>query len=181
LRSHVDPKGALNRFQVRLVPVRRQLHARREPIHKVHDERVRRRGITPPDRPRGDQLRVGVERDPCPHIAVTKLARVILGHVLGFGVHVLPHLVALNSAAREPAQDAILIALARVAEINEQAEYRALRRAGHAARRANAVALYERGHDLSASGVAQSGGVPAMLDRLRIVNSSCFLASSETA
>jgi len=52
----LSPVGALHSLEVDLVTVRRELDARGEPVGQVPDGRRGRKAVSPPDRPRGNQL-----------------------------------------------------------------------------------------------------------------------------
>src|SRR3954451_5106664 len=93
-----------------------------------------------------NKLGVGIHTDPCPHVA--SLAALVLRDVLGLRVDEAPNLVRLDALAWQVAHEAVLVDRADRAEINKKLDDRVLGHAGHATRRANAVALNKRGDDL---------------------------------
>ncbi len=144
-------EGALHSFQVDAIPVRGQLDAGGQPVGQVVHERVGRAEVAATDEPRRDKLRVGIKRDPGPHVA-SHVGGVLRGrHVLLLGIAELPDLVALNTAARQVPQRAVLIGRTRRPEIGQELEDRRLRDARHAGCGVDAVPFDQGRHDAHAT------------------------------
>jgi hypothetical protein len=97
-----------------------------------------------------DQLRVRVDGDPRPHVAVVHVAALVGRHVLLLAADERPNLVALDALARQVAHHAVLMDRADGAEIDQQLRDGVLRHARHPHGRADAVAFNEAGDYLLA-------------------------------
>jgi hypothetical protein len=119
-----------------------------EPRGKVVDEGGCRRPVTAPYGPRGNELGVGINRDPRPHVPDgANHALHPLGHVLGLGVDEGPNLVALNPLHLEIAERLILEPLTCGAHVQQELGDGVDGHVGHAAGGAEAVALHQHPED----------------------------------
>lgn len=95
---HVVAETALNRFKVGTMAVRRKLHAIGETVaqivHKHHGALAR----TVADMVAHDQLGIGINRGPRPHVASAFRGCSRARHVLLLGVAERPGFIALNAA-----------------------------------------------------------------------------------
>lgn len=89
------------------------MHFVLETAGHVHHQRVCGARIARADEPRRDELGIGVERNPRPHVAVAELALLLNGDVRGLRIAKLPDLIALNTTATQPAKMLVLIVRAR--------------------------------------------------------------------
>ena len=126
----VRAECALHGLQVGLVAVRGQLHAVGEACGEIEHEGAGRVRIARADRERGDELGVGVDGRPRPHVAIPELARVFLGDVLLLGVAERPDFVALEPPTGEVPQRRVLVVQARGPGIGQEGQDRPLGRAG---------------------------------------------------
>jgi len=70
---------------------------------------------------RWDELRIRINRNPCPNITESKLTFLIGGDVLLFGVAEAPALIALNPLALESAKRAVLVIGSCIPDLGKQA------------------------------------------------------------
>jgi hypothetical protein len=110
-------------------------------MSRVHHERVGRARVARSNEPGYDQLRVRIDRGPRPHRTDAELALLLGGDVLILRTNERPNLVALNAARTQAMDRLVLVLCAGRAEVHQQLENRRLRHAGHAGRRADAVAF----------------------------------------
>ncbi len=97
-----------------------------------------------------DELRVGADRGPGPHVANAVLTFARLGNVLFFRIAERPNLVALNLGAGEIAHHAILINPTRGANVQEELADRVDTHVAHARRGSHRVAFNEALQDSGA-------------------------------
>lgn len=116
----------------------------------VEHELARSRHVAVAYRVRDHELRVGVERGPGPDGADARLAFHRTRDVAVLGVAKTPDLIALDPLAPEAAERLVLVIRARLAQVPNELQDRALGDARHAADRANRAALDESGDDLAA-------------------------------
>lgn len=95
----IRPERPFHGLQVRLVAVRGQLDVPAQPTDQIAHEGAGRARIPRADREREDELGVGVDGRPVPHVAVAKLAPVFLGDILLLGVAERPDFIALEATA----------------------------------------------------------------------------------
>src|SRR5450759_3616794 len=76
---HVLSERGFDCLDVWAVPVRGDLDAIAQARPEIGNEGRRVRSITPTDEPRRDDLGIGVERDPSPHVAEPEFARLSSG------------------------------------------------------------------------------------------------------
>lgn len=134
-------------FQVDAMAVRRQLHAVGQAVREVVHEVLGVPCVAVADAPAHNQLSVGAQRGPRPHVAVAELPSQFLGHVLFLGVAERPDFVTLNLGAWQVAKRFALVVGAGLADAGKQLRNGVLRNACHADGRANRVSLNEAGEN----------------------------------
>jgi len=107
----VSAEGFLDGVDVRPITVRRQLDAVGKPVGQVRDKSACVCACAPSYQPTRDNLGVGAEGSPCPHVPIAELALVLLRDILVFGVAERPYLIALNPLAGQVAKVLVLIPL----------------------------------------------------------------------
>lgn len=139
----VIPKGVLNRLQIHAVAVRRKLNAIGKAACQIVHESLGGLHSTVAEGEGSNQLRIGVNRNPRPHIAITKLALLFSRDILLLGIAELPDFIALDSLARQVAKRLILIFRTCLSNLSQQFENGVLRYARHSHSGANGVSFHE--------------------------------------
>jgi hypothetical protein len=127
-----------------------------EPVGEILDEARGVNLIALAHQPGRDQLAVGADAGPRPHVAVAVLALMLFRDVSLLGVDERPDLVTLHALARQVAERRVLVLGARPAEVHQQLDHGVLGRAGHADGGADRVALDQAGNDAGSFLGAQS-------------------------
>ena len=117
---HPVPHERVHDGEVEVQPVGGELDRTAEPRLQVIDERIGVGQGALTDQPRRDQLGVGVDGDPGPHVAVAGGALEVLGDVLLLGVAERPNLVGLDSPAIKVAKRLVLVVGAGLSEIDQE-------------------------------------------------------------
>ena len=104
----------------------------------------------PPTNHDGNELRIRIDRSPCPHVASIGRCGLSVRYVLLFRVDEIPNLIDLNSLASEITKDAILIPSAGATGINDEFCDGRLARAGQAGHGPDAQTLAKKMKDASA-------------------------------
>lgn len=146
---HVRAEGVFDGTEIRLVSVRRELHAIREPVCEIVNEMVCGPGIAGADEPARHEFRLRVNRRPRPAIAPA-IFLLLIASVLLFRPDESPNLIALNPLAREIAKRAVLKRGASRPHVHEKFGNGFLRRSRHAARSAHAVSFDHTSDDARA-------------------------------
>lgn len=142
---NVIPEAVLNRGEIGAMAVCSHLNAIRKALRYVLNKFVGASGIASGNEPRNNQLRIGVNGDPCPNISIAEFAAKFLRDVLFFGVAKRPNFVALNSFGSQIYQSLVEVIGARRSEVHEQLCNRVLRYARHSDGRADAVS-FDKSH-----------------------------------
>lgn len=142
---HFAVERRINGGQIRMMAVRRELNALQESAAQILHEPASRVGVASADEPRRDQLRVGVDGRPRPHVAPS-MRLLFLGDVLLFRANELPDFIALETARAEHPHIRIMESRACHTEFSEQFENRGLAHVRHARRAPDAVALNQGGY-----------------------------------
>jgi len=129
---NLTAKGIFNGSQIRLVSIRRKLDTAGKTAFQIVNELIRSARVACADVPARNQLCVGVNRRPRPHIAVTPLAFLFFRYVLFLGVAEAPNLIALNLGARQIAQRLTLVRGTGRAEFDKKILNRSAMHSGHA-------------------------------------------------
>lgn len=157
---HLDQHGIVDIFaepigdrsQVHLQAIGCELHAipetAREVLHKVRGAS----GITFANQPGANQLGVGIDCYPGPHVADAEFVAPFSRHVLLLGPDELPNFIALNPLAAEVYQMGIQVLGAGRAKLYQRFGNRVLRCARHAYRGTDRAALYQGRYDSSSPG-----------------------------
>jgi hypothetical protein len=138
---HILPKRALTGLQIWLVSVRGDLRTPYYPALQIPCEVRGPFRIAPADQIRDAQLRVGIERDPRPHITPA-LQLLIGGGVLGFGTAEGPNFIRLDSSSGDIADVAMVIRSTGAPHVFEQLQDSVLCRSRHADDGVDAAAFY---------------------------------------
>src|ERR1022692_836263 len=144
------PEAILHGIQIGLVAVCGQLDAMAETAREVLDEFCSGSAVARADYPARDQFRIGIDGRPGPHAADAELAFLLLWNVLVLRPDERPDLIALNPAAGEIAEHAVLILGADRASLYKELCDGVLGHAGNADSSADAVSVYEAPNHLSA-------------------------------
>ena len=134
----------LNRSQVNVVTVRGQLDAVGEPSRQIVHEMLCVPRRAPSYAPRNNQLTVGAECGPRPHISIAKASALFFRHVFVFRVAERPDFIALYSFAWKVAKRLALILGARLTNPREQLDNGILRNSCHSYGRTNGIAFNQR-------------------------------------
>jgi len=164
-----DAEDILNGAQIGAVAIGGQLHAVAQAAGQILDERIGVTGIALADQPRRDQLGIGVNGRPRPHVALADLVAHLSRQVLFLAADKRPDFIALNAFARQVAKGLVLVLCARLANLFEQAEHGTLLSAGNAAGRTNRISFDQATDDLCAALTAQSVHNVKITDRSSIV------------
>src|SRR5687768_5058992 len=100
--------------------ISRQLNTVGQSLLHIFDDGVGGFSISSPDVPRNDQLGIGVNSGPRPHIASLRVALKDAWVVLNgafLGVAERPNFIALNALRREVADGGVMVQLARFAKV----------------------------------------------------------------
>ena len=103
--------------------------------------------------PRHDQLCVGVDRGPRPQVANAVRTALLEWQVSFFCVAVRSNLVALNALRVEAANRLVLVHVAGIAHVGQEAKYGFLVHPANAGRATDRIALYQSGEDANASSI----------------------------
>lgn len=104
-------------------------------------------GIALPNRPAWDELRVGIDSRPGPHVTrVAAIIEVLWFNVLGLGKTESPALVNLDSFAGQIAKYIVLIFGTRRSEVHQEFCYRILSDSSHANGGPDAAAFNQGGY-----------------------------------
>ena len=125
-----------------------QLNAIGETAREILDEFGSATNVTASHQPRANQLGIGVQRYPGPHVATNLLCGHRGRNVLLLGSDEGPNLIALNPLAGQIYQGPVEVFRTGRAKFNQQFRNRVLRNSGHADRRANRVAFHQSRYDL---------------------------------
>jgi len=173
----VRSEGVVDRFQVGRVTVGGELHPALEPAGNIGHKGDGALRVAVGDVPGGDQLGIGVDGGPGPHVSVAELALVLVGHVPGFGVAEGPYLVALDALAVQVAQYTVLVFGAGGPQVDEQLGHGVLGGTSYADSGADAHALDQAPDDLSSLLCRQPVHESSIHDRSRTssqFDASCF-------
>src|SRR6185503_2776570 len=97
--------------------------------------------VTPSVMPARNKLRVSINRDPSPNVAVAKHAKLFNRDVLVLGINKRPDFVTLKATARQIAKHFVLILGARFAKVGQELDDSILGNTSHSNRGSNAVAF----------------------------------------
>lgn len=147
---NLPTKGAVNRVDVELEPIRGDLNpvskAALEVIHKI----AGRLGVAATDNPRGNELGFRVDGRPCPNVSGPPF-RIHFGRdVLLLGIDERPDFIAFKSIQLQILKGIILVIKAGRADVSEQFQDGILGNPSHAHGGVNRNSLYESGYDLDA-------------------------------
>jgi len=132
--------------EIDAVAVRGQLNAIGEPSRQIVHEVLRVPRRTPSHAPRGNELGIGTERGPSPHVTISEVSAHFCRYVLFLGVAERPNFVALDALARKIAKRVALIFRARHANPREKFDDGIFRNARHSHRGANRIP-FDQGRD----------------------------------
>ena len=145
----------IDRVEVRLVSVRRDLNAGNKARRKIDNELVGCAAVTPADVPAWDQLRVGVRREPKPSVASVSLGALHAGNVLLLDRDEAPDFIDLEALAVEALENAVLIPSRRLSRVHNELADGRLADAGQSRDCADAHALAKEMEDFGAFGFVQ--------------------------
>jgi hypothetical protein len=165
----IGAKGFLDRIEVSLVPVSRELHAVRQAVAKIVHEGQRIAAVATADHPRDDEFRLGLDPGPRPRVARALNGRLHLGDVLLLRGREAPNLVALNARRLHVAHSLIMEASASRSCVNKQLGDRVDAHVRNARDRPHGRSLAEHREDLGAFGNGELVHAPQL---------SCLASSS---
>lgn len=139
-----------HRVEVGAVPVRRELDAVGDPVFQIADERVRILGIPPADQVRDDELRVGFNRRPRPHVARTIWCPLRVRDVGLLRVAERPNLIDLHALGLHAPHRVVMEGRTGPSRVFQQLRHGVDRHVHHAADGAHGGALAEHAQDLDA-------------------------------
>jgi len=145
-----------------------KLNAIRQALFQIMHEMVGASGIALSNKPAGNQFRIGVERNPSPHVA-RALFPVFWSAVFRFGIDKAPDFVALDSLTVKISENPVLILGTRTSEIAQQLHDCCAMNACHPCHRAKRVAFHQSGNHRLALVGAQFVHALNMLERSSIV------------
>src|SRR5579884_3201649 len=116
---HIPAKFVFDGLQIRTVGISGYLNAMREPASDVAYEILRRRQIALAKPPRWNELAIGINAHPKPHVAsIGILTRNRLSAILFLAINPTPHLIELQPLAAQLAKCAVLVIGADFAHLN---------------------------------------------------------------
>ncbi len=130
------------------MPIGGQLNPVRQPTLEVGQEVHRFHLSAPADQPRRDQLGVGVNGGPRPHVAVAVRPLLVRRDVLGLGMDEGPNLVALDPSRGQVAERSVLIGRDDFPQVDQQPGNRVPPKASQARGRADGVSFDQARDDL---------------------------------
>jgi hypothetical protein len=149
---HFVRKRINDGVQIDFVAITGKLDTMSKAFLKVLNELGGTSSVTLPNEPRAHQLRIGVHRNPGPHVAADLCRSHLLGDVLLLGSDKGPNLIYLDALARKIHQRLVQVLGTRVAEIGQQPHDCILGDSGHANRRTDRVAFNKGRNNLSLAG-----------------------------
>jgi hypothetical protein len=144
---HLAAESGLDGLEVHPVSVRGELDAARQAAGEILAQLGRGPRVAEPDQERRHQLRVRIDRDESPHVAVAEDAPILGTDVLRLGVAEAPDFVNLEASTGKVPKHAVLVGGARVAKLDQELQDGVLRHARHAHRAVDGVALDQGGDD----------------------------------
>ncbi len=172
-------ESLVNRDQIRLVAVSRQLYSIGKALLQIAEEMIASRRVARADEPTRDEFRIRVKRNPSPSIPAA-LGSFFGRAVLFLGINKRPDFITLDTAAFQVAKLLVLIIGASATEIAEKFDDSILGSASHSDGGADAVSLDQAGNDRRLLLGAQFIHVAIMLERSSSVNKKVnFFATSK--
>ena len=140
---HVFAECLHDGIQVRCQPVRSKLHAIRKAGRHIGNEYVSSLGIALAKDPARNELRIGIDCRPGPHVASDALFRHVFSHLFLLAVAERPNFIDLNPLTSEIAECSILEFRASRAEFHQQFVDGVAGNARDPSRRAHRIAVHQ--------------------------------------
>ena len=149
-------KGTLYGLNIRLVAVRGELHAMRQPGGQIFDKDLGALFISFAHHERRHQLGVRADSGPGIHVAMPEHPFVLRSDVLLLAVAERPDFIALDAFAGQIPKGLVLVLAARRPHVHQQLGHGIDAHACQPGRGAHAIAFHEQGEDLGAVLEAQA-------------------------